>query len=192
MRDSTDIANAIEQVNGIVAAQNVALQSVKTALEGKAAGGGSGSTTYKLLCEQTLTEAVNSVSWTTDKGGNAFDFTNTRELILLILRPEAATSSNMYFVFGGANNGFAFTNGATFKYAVVKHTIYQSQNAIYKEATMLSGTTSYMWQTEGIVQRTAWMATSVTEADLKPAKLKLSDWGTATFAVGTKIAVLVR
>lgn len=42
MRDSTDIATAIEQVNGIVAAQNAALQSVKTALEGKAAGGGSG------------------------------------------------------------------------------------------------------------------------------------------------------
>ena len=39
MRDSTDIANAIEQVNGIVAAQNVALQSVKTALEEKTAGG---------------------------------------------------------------------------------------------------------------------------------------------------------
>lgn len=38
MRDSTDIATAIEQVNGIVAAQNAALQSVKTALEGKAAG----------------------------------------------------------------------------------------------------------------------------------------------------------
>lgn len=41
MRDSPDIAHAIEQVNGIVAAQNAALQSVKTALEGKAAVGGS-------------------------------------------------------------------------------------------------------------------------------------------------------
>lgn len=72
MRDSTDIANAIEQVNGIVAAQNAALQSVKTALEGKAAGGGTDK--MRLVKTIVLEEAVGSIAnFSTDDSGNQFE-----------------------------------------------------------------------------------------------------------------------
>lgn len=102
MRDSTDIANAIEQVNGIVAAQNAALQSVKTALEEKAAGSTdislgvtgaavgdivkvkavdengkpteweSASEQYELLKTINIVEEINALTITQDDNGNLF------------------------------------------------------------------------------------------------------------------------
>lgn len=147
--------------------------------------------TYHTLCTETLTEAVTTVQWTVDTDGRPFDLRNMHEVILLLKMPSKIKSSNMNF--GVIGNGYAFANGQDFSQAIVKYTLYQDQNMVYKEAIMLNGTTSYLWQGENIVAQRAFMSTYDNESELMPRKISVQN-GSATypFPEGTEIAVVWR
>lgn len=66
-RNSTNIATAIEQVNGIVAAQAVALAQIKSALQGKAAGSGGGATSGQVYDAGVLT-LISGMTASADSG----------------------------------------------------------------------------------------------------------------------------
>ena len=154
----------------------------------EAGGGGSGDTTYKLLCEQTLTEAVNSVSWTTDKDGNAFDFSKYAEVVLVWTLSENMAPDNAYFYWCG--DGYAFANDITIRKAVVKNMIFPEINKILKDAIMFDNA-SYMWQSENIKQRSSWLSSYDSEAKLKPASIGLTT-NSKLMPIGTYVGVLVR
>ena len=152
------------------------------------AGGGSGDTTYKLLCDQTLTEAVSLVKWTTDKDGNAFDFSKYAEVVLVWTLPEDFAPDNANFFWCG--DGYGFTNNITIRKAVVKNMIFPEINKILKDAIMF-GKSSYMWQNEGIKQRSSWLSSYYSEADLKPTTIGLAT-NSKLMPIGTYVGVLVR
>lgn len=58
---SNNIAEAIAAKNDVIAAQGTSLDTVLTALEGKAAGSGSSGEVWEKVADTTLTEQVNSI-----------------------------------------------------------------------------------------------------------------------------------
>lgn len=58
---SNNIAEAIASKNEVIAAQGTSLDTVLTALEGKAAGSGSSGEVWEKVADTTLTEQVNSI-----------------------------------------------------------------------------------------------------------------------------------
>lgn len=58
---SNNIAEAIAAKNEVIAAQGTSLDTVLTALEGKAAGSGSSGEVWEKVADTTLTEQVNSI-----------------------------------------------------------------------------------------------------------------------------------
>lgn len=58
---SNNIAEAIAAKNEVIAAQGTSLDTVLTALEGKAAGSGSSGEVWERVADTTLTEQVNSI-----------------------------------------------------------------------------------------------------------------------------------
>ena len=147
--------------------------------------------TYHTLCTETLTEAVTSVQWTVGIDGRPFDLRNIHEVILLLKMPSKITSSNMNFAVIG--NGYAFANGQVFSQAIVKYTLYQEQNMVYKEAIMLDGTTSYLWQGKNIVAQRAFLSTYDNESELMPRNISIRNGSNKyPFPEGTEIAVVWR
>ena len=61
MRDSTDIAHAIEQVNGIVSSQTAALAELKVLVQTKAAGSG-GAALFGVICDGTTLYPISGVT----------------------------------------------------------------------------------------------------------------------------------
>lgn len=147
--------------------------------------------TYHTLCTETLTEAVTSVQWTVDTDGRPFDLRNMHEVLLLLKMPSSIKSNNIDFSVIG--NGYAFDNGSTFSQAIVKYTLFQEQKIVFKEAIMLAGTTSYLWQGENIVAQRAFLSTYDNESELMPSNIRIQN-GSATypFPEGTEIAVVWR
>lgn len=146
---------------------------------------------YHTLCSETLAESVVQVTWTTDINGNPFDLSNIHELLLLLKMPSSIKSNNINFEVIG--NGYAFDNGSTFSQAIVKYTLFQEQKIVFKEAIMLDGTTSYLWQGENIVARKAYMATYGNDSELQPSNIVIQTHDdTNPFPEGTVIAVVVR
>lgn len=146
---------------------------------------------YHTLCSETLAESVPYVEWTTDIYGNPFDLSNIHELLLLLKMPSSIQSSNMFF--WAIGDGYAFDNGSTFRQAIVKYTLFQEQKIVYKEAIMLDGTTSYMWQGENIVARKAYMSIYGNDSELQPSRIYIQQHSdTDLFPEGTVIAVVAR
>lgn len=186
----TDISLGITSatVGDIVKVKAVDENGKPTEWEATTAGSSSGDTTYKLLCEQTLTEAVNSVSWTTDKDGNTFDFSKYAEVVLVWTLSEDLAPDNANFYWCG--DGYAFTNSTTIRKAVVKNMIFPEIKKILKDAIMF-GNASYMWQSENIKQRNSWLSSYDSEAKLKPASIGLTT-NSKLMPIGTYVGVLVR
>ena len=216
-RNSENIAGAISAVNGIVSAQTEALAQIKTALANKAAGArdislgitsaavgdiikvkavdANGKPTawenyfpgYHLLCTQTLEEEANAIKWMQDINGKAFDLSGLQEVNLVLSFPENYTSDNLNFYYFGS--GHSFSNGDTFRYAIVKNTIF-SQKLVYKESIVFKGT-SYQWESESNAIRKPFYAIVPENRDiLHPAEIGLS--GVKALPIGTTANVYVR
>ena len=146
---------------------------------------------YHTLCSETLAESVLYVEWTTDINGSPFDLSNIHEVLLLLKMPSSIKSNNINFSVIG--NGYAFDNGSTFSQAIVKYTLFQEQKIVFKEAIMLAGTTSYLWQGENIVARRAFLATYTNDSELQPSTISIrTNDATNPFPEGTLIAVVAR
>ena len=143
---------------------------------------------YRLLCTQTLEEETNSIQWTRDVDGKAFDFTGLQEVTLVLAFPSNFTSNNLRFWYFG--DGYAFTNGDTFQYAIVKNTIF-APKLVYKESVVFKHT-SYQWMGESNAIRKPFYATIPENKDiLHQIDIGLQNQETA-FPVGTIASVYVR
>lgn len=141
---------------------------------------------YRLLCTQTLKEETNNIKWTQDINGRAFDLSGLQEVNLALSLPVDYTSDNLNFDYFGA--GYAFSNGETFRYAIVKNTIF-SPKLVYKESIVIQSTT-YQWQSNAV--RRPYYAIVPENTDmLHPAKISLAG-GRKAFPVGTIASVYVR
>lgn len=141
---------------------------------------------YRLLCTQMLKEETNSITWTQDINGRAFDLSGLQEVNLALSFPADYTSDNLHFYYFG--EGYAFSNGETFRYAIAKNTIF-SPKLVYKESIVFKNT-SYQWQSNAV--RRPYYAIVPENTDMvHPAKISL-DGGTKAFPVGTIASVYVR
>ena len=216
-RNSENIAGAISAVNNIISTQTEALAQIKTNLARKAGGGtdislgitsaavgdivkvkavdDSGKPTewesyfpgYRLLCTQTLEEETNMIKWTQDINGKAFDFTGLQEVTLALTFPSDYTSDNLSFWNFG--NGFSFSNGDTFRYAIAKNTFF-SPKLIYKESIVFKAT-SYQWQNASPVRKQYYTTFAESQDALHPAGIRLNGQS-KVFPVGTIASVYVR
>ena len=142
---------------------------------------------YRLLCTQTLEEEANVIRWTQDINGKAFDFSGLQEVTLSLAFPSDYTSNNLsFFNFG---NGFSFSNGDTFRYAIAKNTFF-SPKLIYKESIVFKAT-SYQWQNASPVIRQYYTTFAESQDALHPTDVGLQGNGKA-FPIGTIASVYVR
>lgn len=145
-------------------------------------------TGYHLLCTQTLEEETNAITWTKDINGNSFDFTGLQEVTLALAFPSDFTSNNLNFWYFG--DGYAFTNGDTFRYAIAKNTIF-APKLVYKESIVFKST-SYQWQSDSNAIQKPFYAVVPESVDLlHPTNIGLQNQETA-FPVGTVASVYVR
>lgn len=141
---------------------------------------------YRLLCTQTLKEETNNIKWTQDINGRAFDLSGLQEVNLALSLPVDYTSDNLNFHYFGA--GYAFSNVETFRYAIVKNTIF-SPELVYKESIVFKST-SYQWQSNAV--RRPYYAIVPENTDmLHPAEIVLAA-GRKALPVGTIASVYVR
>lgn len=141
---------------------------------------------YHMLCTQKLEEEATSIVWTHDINGRAFDLSGLQEVNLALSFPVDYTSDNLNFHYFG--EGYAFSNGETFRYAVVKNTIF-SPKLVYKESIVFKST-SYQWQSNAV--RRPYYAIVPENTDMvHPAKISLTG-GKKAFPVGTIASVYVR
>lgn len=142
---------------------------------------------YHLLCTQTLEEEANAIRWTQDINGKAFDLSGLQEVNLALSFPADYTSSNLNFYNFG--DGYSFSNGDTFRYAIVKNTIF-TPKLVYKESIVFKST-DYQWQTDSKAVRKPFYAIVPENADiLHPAAICLA--GGKALPVGTIASVYVR
>lgn len=141
---------------------------------------------YRLLCTQTLKEETNNIKWTQDINGRAFDLSGLQEVNLALSLPVDYTSDNLNFDYFGA--GYAFSNGETFRYAIVKNTIF-SPELVYKESIVFKSTV-YQWQSNA-VRRPYYAIVPENKDMLHPAEIVLSA-GKKALPVGTIASVYVR
>lgn len=142
---------------------------------------------YHLLCTQTLEEEANAIRWTQDINGKAFDLSGLQEVNLTLSFPADYTSNNLNFYNFG--DGYAFSNGDTFRYAIVKNTIF-SPKLVYKESIVFKST-DYQWQSNSNAVRKPFYAIVPENTDiLHPALIGLA--GVKALPVGTIASVYVR
>ena len=164
--------------------QTIQVKSVDT--DGKPTAWESYFPGYRLLCTQMLKEETNSITWTQDINGRAFDLSGLQEVNLVLSFPADYTSDNLHFYYFG--EGYAFSNGETFRYAIAKNTIF-SPKLVYKESIVFKNP-SYQWQSNAV--RRPYYAIVPENTDMvHPAKISL-DGGKKAFPVGTIASVYVR
>lgn len=142
---------------------------------------------YRLLCTQTLEEEANTIKWTQDVDGKAFDFTGLQEVTLALAFPSDYTSNNL--LLWGFGDGYSFSNGDTFRYAIVKNTFFSSK-LIYKESIVFKAT-SYQWQDSNAVRKQYYATFTESQDALHPASIGLQGQNKA-FPIGTIASVYVR
>lgn len=141
---------------------------------------------YHMLCTQTLEEEATGIVWTHDINGRAFDLSGLQEVNLALSFPADYTSDNLNFHYFG--EGYAFSNTETFRYAIVKNTIF-SPKLVYKESIVFKNT-AYQWQSNAV--RRPYYAIVPENTDMvHPAKISLAG-GKKAFPVGTIASVYVR